>query len=228
LRHNGQAPRAFLEWYREHIGNHRPQQNQIVGKSGMNWLLWIKVAAGVLVVALILAYVISGPYGQTVAAWVQAIGSIAAIGGAAWLAQGQVRQSRIDDMEETRAFIQGVVVELTVVWNDYTSTLGQRLRNTADGEILLLQAGPRNRVFVIYPNNSARLGKVKDAELRRLIVDVYTRAENILHAFKALHQTEQRQFLVQLTRTLKAEDLKLSDSFDRLLRQAESWLAERE
>ncbi|MEK6315244.1 MAG: hypothetical protein V4807_12565 [Burkholderia gladioli] len=211
----------------------------------MDWWPWIKRGAYVLFGAMLLALIVSGQYGQTVAAWAQAIGAIAAIGGAAWVAQGQMRQARADDAEETRAFVQAVLDELTVVWDDYAPTLGKRLRETGDDEILSLPAPPRKRVFVIYPNNSARLGKVDDAELRRLIVDVYAQAESLLHAFRVLHklgdtvrvmgeaepnhlsayQKEQRAYLARLTHSLKVGDEKIELQLGQLKAQAAAWLA---
>ena len=211
----------------------------------MDWWPWIKRGAYVLSGAMLLALIVSGEYGQTVAAWVQAIGAIAAIGGAAWVAQGQMRQAHAADAEETRAFVQAVLDELTVVWGDYAPTLGKRLRETGDDEILSLPAPPRERVFVIYPNNSARLGKVDDGDLRRLIVDVYARADSLLHGFRVLHelgdtvrvmseadpnhlsvyQKEQRTYLMRLTRSLKVGDAKIETQLGRLKTRATAWLA---
>ncbi|MGF6771956.1 hypothetical protein P3T18_004444 [Paraburkholderia sp. GAS199] len=57
----------------------------------MDWWPWLKRGAYVLFVAMLLALILNGQYGQTTAAWAQAIGAIAAIGGAAWVAQGQIR-----------------------------------------------------------------------------------------------------------------------------------------
>lgn len=141
--------------------------------------------------------------------------------------------------------MQAVIDELTVVWDDYAPTLGKRLRETGDDEILSLPAPPRKRVFVIYPNNSARLGKVDDANLRRLIVDVYAQAESLLHAFRVLHklsdtvrimveadpdhpsayQKEQRAYLTQLTQSLKVGDKKIQIQLTQLKAQAADWLA---
>src|SRR5580698_1993477 len=43
-------------------------------------------------------------------------------------------------------------------------------------------------MFLTEQDNSARLRKFDDAELRRLIVVIYARAESLLHAFGVLHE----------------------------------------
>jgi hypothetical protein len=151
-------------------------------------MAWTKAAICVLALALVLAGAFGGgTFSQTVAAWAQAIGTVAAIVGAVWLAQGQMRQARAADLAETRAFVQAVRVELSVALAQYRADVGNVIgdpRTTA----LELALPPRRQVFVIYPASASRLGKIDDEELRQLIVVAYDRADSMLHALHVLHR----------------------------------------
>lgn len=149
---------------------------------------WIKGGFYVLTASLLLAVVISGSYGQTAAAWAQAIGTIAAIGGAAWIAQGQMRQARAADEAQTHAYVQSIQVELDVLWLTYRQSVGDRLMTLSDGQPFLLDLPVRQDVFKVYPGDAGRLGKIDDAQLRRVIVRAYDHAASLAHALGVAHQ----------------------------------------
>lgn len=153
----------------------------------MHWWQWIKCGFCVLVASLLFGWVISGAYGQTVAAWAQAIGTVAAIGGAAWVAQGQMRQAQASDKAETRAFVDAVYAELQVMFEIFNIDVLTGLSNWPDGHKLLLPHPIRQMVFVIYPASAARVGKINDEALRKLIISTYDKAAQILHAMSILH-----------------------------------------
>jgi hypothetical protein len=70
----------------------------------------------VLVASLLLPLIVGGTFGQTAAAWAQAIGTVAAIAGATWAAQEEARRAKVADAAETRAFVDAVDAELEVMY----------------------------------------------------------------------------------------------------------------
>ncbi|MBR7996700.1 hypothetical protein KDX08_30060 [Burkholderia cenocepacia] len=153
--------------------------------------LWIKRGISVLAAALVLAMLTGGgAYGQTAAAWAQAIGSVAAIAGAAWVSAGEARRAKAADVAETRAFVDAIYTELQVMHGIFRADVINPLRALAEVQqqpALSLPDPIRQSVFVVYPNNAARVGKIDDEALRTLIVKTYDRAAQILHAMSILH-----------------------------------------
>jgi hypothetical protein len=56
---------------------------------------------------------------EAVAAWVQGLGSLLAIGAAVWIYAKQYHDKRTDELAETRAFVQSIHTELSPLWNDW-------------------------------------------------------------------------------------------------------------
>ncbi|AIP61996.1 hypothetical protein [Burkholderia thailandensis] len=157
----------------------------------IDWWPWIKRGFYVLVAALVLAKLTGGEaYGQTAAAWAQAIGSVAAVAGAAWVSAGEARRAKAADVAETRAFVDAIYAELEVMYGiflaDFMNPL-KALANEQEIPMLSLPHPVRQSVFVVYPNNAARVGRIDDEALRTLIVKTYDRAAQILHAMSILH-----------------------------------------
>lgn len=130
---------------------------------------------------------------EAVAAWVQAIGSIGAILAAVWVAHRQYEQTRQLELErakadaakeqaETEAFVQAVVQELTTIWVGYEATIRPHLYAVGENEFFNGIVPVGTDLFTIYNNASPRVGKVKDEELRRLIVQTYARAKGFVYS----------------------------------------------
>ncbi|KVD52467.1 hypothetical protein [Burkholderia ubonensis] len=174
----------------------------------IDWWLWIKRGIYVLAAALVLAMLTGGgAYGQTAAAWAQAIGSVAAIAGAAWVSAGEARRAKAADVAETRAFVDAIYTELQVMHGIFRADVINPLRAMAEVQqqpALSLPDPIRQSVFVVYPNNAARVGKIDDEALRTLIVKTYDRAAQILHAMSILH-TITREYSAA-TVTVDADD----------------------
>ena len=129
------------------------------------------------------------------ATWVQAIGSIGAIGIAIWVSHKQYRDSiklendrrKADDLKEiaeTRAFVQAIREELGTIWEGYNSQVGPALRATPVGHSFDFIYPAFTEAFTIYNGASFRIGTVPDAELRRLVVGVYARAKGLVYSFQ--------------------------------------------
>ncbi|MEM5459645.1 hypothetical protein VSR69_33035 [Paraburkholderia phytofirmans] len=126
------------------------------------------------------------------ATWVQAIGSIGAVGIAIWVSHKQYRDSQLLEgqrrgaeiaREETeiRAFIQATHDELRAIWSDYNEHVGPALRKTRDDQPFLYLFPASEDAFTIYNGSASyQIGKVPDVELRRLIVSVYSRFKRLI------------------------------------------------
>jgi hypothetical protein len=105
---------------------------------------------------------------------IQGIGSLTAIGAAVWIYAKQYRDKRADDEDETRAFAQAVRDEVGAVWLSYNEAVGPSLRAVKEGDAFNRLIPDLASSLIIYPNASARLGKIDDSALRKLIVTAYT------------------------------------------------------
>ncbi|MFP3474973.1 hypothetical protein SB780_08840 [Burkholderia sp. SIMBA_057] len=174
----------------------------------IDWWPWIKRGLYVVAAALVLATLTGGGvYGQTAAAWAQAVGSVAAIAGAAWVSAGEARRAKAADDAETRAFVDAIYTELQVMHGIFLADVMNPLKALADVQnppALSLPDPIRESVFVVYPNNAARVGRIDDEALRTLIVKTYDRAAQILHAMSILHSLTLQQ--TAATVTVDADD----------------------
>jgi len=132
---------------------------------------------------------------EAVAAWVQAVGSIGAILAAVWVSHKQYRDTReleaqraadeaAKELAETVAFVQAIREELRSIWFGYSSDVRKRLLAVPAHEYLDHVYPASADSFTIYNSMSSHVGKVPDAELRRLIVVVYAQAKGLVSSFQ--------------------------------------------
>ncbi|MFM0135679.1 hypothetical protein [Caballeronia grimmiae] len=129
---------------------------------------------------------------QDLAAWVQAIGSIGAIGAAVWVLHRQHEQDKETERQEVRAFVASVREELATMWAMYEIDMRPLLNAVKPGEYLDVVFPGSQDVFTIYNNASAQVGRVPDEELRQLIVIVYALAKSLISAFQLNNVLVQR------------------------------------
>jgi hypothetical protein len=131
---------------------------------------------------------------QDLAAWVQAVGSIGAIGIAIWVAHRQFEQTRdlearrmaeaeAKELSEIKAFAAAVKEELLVTLLSYKPTQQVLQAVPADGFFNLTFPVTQD-AFAFYNNASAQVGKIPDPALRRLIVSVYAVAKGLISSFQ--------------------------------------------
>jgi hypothetical protein len=139
-----------------------------------------------------------------VAAWVQGIGSLLAIAAAVWIYAKQYNDRKADDEAETVAFVQAVRDEVETVWHEYSEQVGASVQAVKDGDVYGFVVPNIVGSLIIYPNNSARVGKIDDAALRKLIVTAYT---SLRGHFSSLEVNNRRIIdLEQLELTYRGND----------------------
>ncbi|MFM0647044.1 hypothetical protein PQR14_22190 [Paraburkholderia bryophila] len=104
---------------------------------------------------------------------IQGIGSLAAVGAAVWIYAKQYRDKKADDENETRGFVQAIHDEIETVWNDYSEQTGVLLLSTQPGHHYDAFVPSISDGLIIYQGSPARVGKIDDDELRKLIVTAY-------------------------------------------------------
>ncbi|WP_250450707.1 hypothetical protein [Caballeronia sp. ATUFL_M2_KS44] len=121
---------------------------------------------------------------QDLAAWVQAIGSIGAILAAIWVLHRQHEQDKETEWREVRAFVAAVREELQVTLQNYEHTR-KRLLAVADGDFFaFIFPATSEAAFTFYNNASAQVGKIPDADLRRMIVTAYAQAKGLIASYQ--------------------------------------------
>ena len=82
------------------------------------------------------------------------------------------------------AFLHALHDEIKTVWEVYQAQMGSLIENLQDGDALLFYYPLTQEYFMVYSSNNHLIGHVKDAEMRRLIVEFYIKAKGLVDSFK--------------------------------------------
>lgn len=180
-----------------------------------------------------------------IAAWVQGVGSLLAIIAAVWIYANQYSDKKADDANETRAFVQAIRDEVETVWNDYSEQTTTHLLATLEGQIYDSFVPNLTEMLIIYRASPARLGRIEDDELRKLIVMSYVGLTSHFNSLtvntQVLVETEQlrsssdapnkaeriahlEEALATYAAVLKKSHRELHDTIKALLAVSETWL----
>lgn len=179
-----------------------------------------------------------------VAAWVQGVGSLLAVGAAVWIYAKQLADKRKDDEAETRAFVQAMRTEIGVVWREYADVRKVLHTETPNGVysgIVALEADS----LIVYYRNPERVAKIDDEALRDLIVSTYTSLRHLINGlrqhkafvldyeeFYALQKGDesgpvyQRKYATmrQHTNSLRGADRDLAELIEKFMADTDLWL----
>ncbi|MGP8439955.1 hypothetical protein ACT2FY_32310 [Paraburkholderia fungorum] len=204
------------------------------------WQIPFATIAGVFAVS---ACTNSQAKSEVIAAWVQGIGSLVAIGVAVWIYAKQYADKRADDLAETVAFVQAMRHEIQVIWDEYED-IRTTLRNTPAAGFFSAVVPLGTDSLIVYSHTPDRVGKIDDEALRALIVRTYTglrghlnslRQNNALiedyEQFYTMHKDDDRLTLQQrktsimqeYTAGLKRADEELETLVKQFLADTEAW-----
>ncbi|REE21197.1 hypothetical protein B0G71_4349 [Paraburkholderia sp. BL27I4N3] len=181
-----------------------------------------------------------------IAAWVQGVGSLLAIGAAVWIYARQYQDKKADDEATTVAFVQAMRAEVNVFWTVYCRDVQPHLTDMFKHHFE--EHAPLHvDQLMIYRAAPAAIGKVDDRELRDLAVKVHAVAFAMISGFELntvmlrdllplepfYHHNgkefmivdERRKELSNHRQRLKAHDRELSEVVPKFLSEAEKWLA---
>jgi hypothetical protein len=207
------------------------------------WQMPLLVIAGVVCISAFCRY--PADSSSAVAAWVQGIGSLLAVGTAVWLYAKQYRDKRADDLAETVAFVQAMRHEIQVIWDEYSDIRDTLLKTPANGfysSVVPLSTDS----LIVYSRTPERVGKIDDEDLRALVVRTYTGLRGHLNSlrqnndllddyerFFTLHKGDDRQtlkerkdsILQEYTAGLKNGDRELEKLVKQFLADTGTWVS---
>ncbi len=85
---------------------------------------------------------------------------------------------------QVRAFLQAIHDEIETVWEHYQVVMGALIELLPDGQPLNFYFPISQEYFTIFNNSASMLGQVDDADLRRLIVQVYIKSKGLLDSYR--------------------------------------------
>jgi hypothetical protein len=139
------------------------------------------------------------------AAWVQAVGSIAAIVFAIALTwyQGEasIERERIKEKEDANGLLLSIKDELSVNMQMAHETVGKALTETAPGTAFYVVFPVQEDPFCIYNSVTNRLHLIKNEKLRFQIIKTYGIAKGVVQTFRFNNELVTK---VELARRLQA------------------------
>jgi len=180
-----------------------------------------------------------------IAGIIQGIGSLAAVGAAVWIYAKQYSDKKVDDDEETRAFVQAIRTEVKEVWEEYKMLIRPSLKAVNNGAYYDGIVPMSANILVTYNNSSARIGKIDNEGLRASIATVYIhlinyfnsfhlnnrKVEELEHtnitynsAYKSVEMERRLKALRKFAEDLKASDIALETQVEALLNSIDVWL----
>ncbi|QAU33117.1 hypothetical protein [Janthinobacterium sp. 17J80-10] len=136
-----------------------------------------------------------------VASWVQALGSIAAIGIAIWVShhqhEKQVERDCMRDEADELSMLHSLRDEITSLWDIFELRVGQQLANDPDGTAFLSEWPIQESPFAVYDACVDRIGKIKNHVIRQKIIVTYAYASGLISSFKGNNQMIQKFDAVQ-------------------------------
>ncbi|MDH1522188.1 hypothetical protein [Achromobacter mucicolens] len=122
------------------------------------------------------------------AGWMQAIGSIAAIGAAIWISSNQHRTSEKREARQradaTRNYLSATRAELSVLWSTYNLRVGDRLTQHNPTELLDLIWPIDHDPFVVYNSNGQMLAGIDDDALRTMLIQTYALGRGLISTWR--------------------------------------------
>lgn len=129
------------------------------------------------------------PLGSSdLAAWVQAVGSVAAILVAVWIShqdsQNAEKRARAAERSEAESVLRIIAAELFVQWTQYESSAGSVVLNAQDKKPMLFYWEPPNTPLPVQMACIGRLIGIEDTDLHRKIVLAYAEFTLLIRLFR--------------------------------------------
>lgn len=115
----------------------------------------------------------------------------------------RTNQERADG-EMLLGFLQAIHDEIETLWESYMDGIGIRTEALAEGQPLQLYYPITQEYFTVLSNNTFFIGRVRDADLRKLIVSTYAKARGLVETYllnnELVHQYERAYWIFQETK----------------------------
>lgn len=83
-----------------------------------------------------------------------------------------------------KGFLQAIHDEIETLWEIYEADMGVQLEALHDGNPLLVYYPVMQEYFTVYNTNGFLIGHVEDPDLRKLIIQVYSKARGLIDSYK--------------------------------------------
>ncbi len=122
------------------------------------------------------------------ASWVQAVGSVAAIVAAIWIASEQHRTAEKREADQraaaNRNYLCATRAELSALWNMYILRVGDQLQAHDTSTLLDIIWPIDHDPFVVYNSNAKMLAEIDDDELRNLMIRTYAQGRGLISTWR--------------------------------------------
>lgn len=82
------------------------------------------------------------------------------------------------------AFLLSIRDEVDTLWDRYMWGIGEELEKLPENQAFLWYYPITQSYFSVYDNNSSLIGKIKDNNLRKLIIITYTQAKGLIDSYR--------------------------------------------
>jgi len=111
----------------------------------------------------------------------------------------QVRNRKEEDRQLLKGILQAIHDEVETLWDAYMEGIGNQTEALPDGQALNLFWPVTQEYFTIYNTNAFFIGRIKDNDLRKLIVSGYANARGLIDSYRLnndLVQKHEHAFLI--------------------------------
>ncbi len=94
------------------------------------------------------------------------------------------RKAKEQDSKLEFGLLQALHDEIDIVWERYSATMGAQLESVQDNQALLMYYPIGQDYFPVYRGNTFFISRIRNNDVRRLIVAVYTKAMGMVDSFR--------------------------------------------
>jgi hypothetical protein len=103
-------------------------------------------------------------------------------------AMQQTERDRQAEALQITALLEALREEVAVTWNAYVLLVGQWVEDVRDSEALLPFWPCHGDYFTVFKSNAGKIGKIKSAQLRKALVEVYVSAQSHIDTYQAFNR----------------------------------------
>jgi hypothetical protein len=93
-------------------------------------------------------------------------------------------KAKEQDQKVEFGLLQALHDEMDILWERYNATMGAQLEALQDNQALLFYYPVGQDYFPVYRGNTFLISRIRNNDLRRLIVCVYTKANGMVDSFR--------------------------------------------
>jgi hypothetical protein len=96
----------------------------------------------------------------------------------------EVSKQKKEDARTLMGVLQAVHDEIETLWDLYIDGIGHELEALPNGQGLRIYYPVTQQYFTIYTTNALFIGRIRDNDLRKLIVTAYSKARGLIDSYR--------------------------------------------